>query len=187
MVGVRLIRLVETHCDELAIGLTEKLRRSERTKDFRNIPIEELQQTAASLYQNLGEWLLKRTESDVEMHFVAIAKRRAAEGVRLPQFVWAVILSSNHLHHFLQASAFADTIVALYGELEVQQLLNQFFERAIYYGVVGYEEVREAERYDSNISPNRRKKAVSERTRSLRSSKIIRSRRIRNELAWNEH
>jgi hypothetical protein len=30
--------------------------------------------------------------------------------------------------------------VALYGELELQRLLNQFFDRAIYYAVLGYEE-----------------------------------------------
>ena len=30
--------------------------------------------------------------------------------------------------------------MALYGELELQRLLNQFFDRAIYYAVLGYEE-----------------------------------------------
>ena len=33
-----------------------------------------------------------------------------------------------------------DTIFDLYGELEVLQLLNQFFDRAIYYAILGYEE-----------------------------------------------
>ena len=169
MVGARLIRLVEAHCEQLAIGLTEKLRGSERTRDFRNIPVEELRKTAASLYQNLGEWLLKRTEHDVERHFVAIAQRRAAEGVRLPQFVWAVILSRDHLHHFLQTRAFADTIIQLYGEMEVQQLLDQFFERAIYYGVVGYEEARETDRHNSGSSPNHRKKSASGRSKNVHS------------------
>jgi hypothetical protein len=127
----------------LAIGLTAKLRQSERTADFRKIPAEELQRTAAALYRNLGEWLLSKTEQDIEKHFVSIAERRAADRIRLQQFVWALIISRNHLYRFLLGHAFADSIFELYNELELQQLLNQFFERATYYSVAAYEEARE--------------------------------------------
>ena len=144
--GSRLVRLIEKHSDDLATGLTAKLRLADRTSDFRKIPAEELQNTTAALYHNLGEWLLKKTEKDVEEHFISIAKRRAADGISLRQFVWALVLSRNHLYRFLLGTAFADSIFELYNELELQQLLNQFFERAIYYSVVGYEEMRERDR-----------------------------------------
>jgi hypothetical protein len=143
MGGSRLVRLIERHSEELAIGLTAKLRQSERTADFRKIPAEELQRTAAALYRNLGEWLLSKTEQDIEKHFVSIAQRRAADGIRLQQLVWALIISRNHLYRFLLGHAFADSIFELYNELELQQLLNQFFERATYYSVAAYEEARE--------------------------------------------
>ena len=144
MIGTRLVHLIERHADELAIGLTAKLRQSELTSDFRKIPPEELQKTTAELYRNLGEWLLKKTEKDIEQHFVSIAQYRAAEGIRLPQFVWAVVVSRNHLHQSLLGQAFADSIFELYSEFELQQLLSQFFERAIYYAVVGYEDARQS-------------------------------------------
>lgn len=144
--GTRLVHLIEKHSEELAIGLTDKLRLSERTSDFRKIPAAELQNTAAGLYHNLGEWLLKKTEKDIEAHFVSIAKRRAADGIGLQQLVWALILSRNHLYRFLLGSAFADSIFELYSELELQQLVSQFFERAIYYSAAGYEEARERDR-----------------------------------------
>jgi hypothetical protein len=102
------------------------------TSDFRKIPPEEVQKTTAELYRNLGEWLLKKTEKDIEQHFVSIARYRAAEGIRLPQFVWALVISRNHLHQFLLGHAFADSIFELYSELELQQLLSQFFEHAVY-------------------------------------------------------
>ena len=143
MGGSRLVRLIENHSEELAIGLTAKLRQSERTLDFRKVPAEELQETTAALYRNLGEWLLNKTEDDIEKHFTSIAKRRAADGIRLQQFVWALTISRNHLYRFLLGHAFADSIFELYSELELQQLLNQFFERATYYGVAAYEEARE--------------------------------------------
>jgi hypothetical protein len=143
MGGSRLVGLIERHSEELAIGLTAKLRQSERTADFRKIPAEELQRTTAALYRNLGEWLLSKTELDIEKHFVSIAERRAADRIRLQQFVWALIISRNHLYRFLLGHAFADSIFELYNELELQQLLNQFFERATYYSVAAYEEARE--------------------------------------------
>jgi len=143
MRGSRLVGLIERHAEELAIGLTAKLRQSERAADFRKIPAEELQRTTAALYRNLGEWLLSKTEEDIEKHFVSIAERRAADGIRLQQFVWALIISRNHLYRFLLGHAFADSIFELYNELELQQLLNQFFERATYYSVAADEQARE--------------------------------------------
>jgi hypothetical protein len=146
MLGSRLVHLIERHAEELATGLTEKLRKSELTSDFRKIPAGELQRTTAELYRNLGEWLLRKTDKDIERHFVSIAQHREAGGIRLPQFVWAVVMSRNHLYQFLVGQAFADSIFDLYSELELQELLNQFFERAIYFGVVGYEETRDRPR-----------------------------------------
>ena len=87
MIGTRLVHLIERHADDLATGLTAKLRQSELTSDFREIPSEELRKATAELYRNLGEWLLKKTEKDSEQHFVSVAQCRAGQGIRLPQFV----------------------------------------------------------------------------------------------------
>ena len=61
-------------------------------------------------------------------------------GVRLHQLVWALIISRNHLLHFLQRECFVDSILEVFGELEVQQMLDQFFDRAVYYSILGYDE-----------------------------------------------
>ena len=146
MLGLRLMRLIERHSEELALGLAEKLQIAERTSDFRKIPSAELKVGAAEIYGNLGEWLLQKTEDDIEGRFRAIAARRAKEGVGLDQFVWALVISRNHLWQFLREQAYADNIVALYGELELQQMLNQFFDRAAYYAVLEYGEGEDEER-----------------------------------------
>jgi len=140
MLAMRLVKLTEAHSGELCRDLTEQIVISERTSDFRRIPAEELRLAASEVYRNLGEWLLQKTESDIEARFRTVATRRAAEGIRLHQFVWALVLSRDRLWHFLRRQSFADNVVALYGELELQRLLSQFFDRAIYYAVLGYEE-----------------------------------------------
>jgi hypothetical protein len=156
MLGLRLVQLIEKHSDELALGLTDKLRTSERTRDFRKIPREELCRATADVYHNLGEWLLRKTEEDVEKRFRAVAARRAAEGVQLHQFLWSLIISRNYLWQFLRTQAFADDVVALYGKLELLQILHQFFDRAMYYGVLGYESTRDPNSATSAASEGQR-------------------------------
>lgn len=145
MLAMRLVRLIEAHSDELSRGLTEQIRKSERTSDFRNIRAEDLRLAGTEVYRNLGEWLLQKTEGDIAERFRAVAARRAAEGIGLQQFVWALMLSRDHLWHFLRHESFADNVVALYGEMELLGLLNQFFDRAIYHAILGYTEAAESE------------------------------------------
>ena len=140
MLGMKLVRLIEAHSETLSRGLAEQIRSSERTPDFRHVSIEDLQRRALEVYRNLGEWLLQKTETEIEHRFNMIAKARAAEGVPLHQYVWALLLTRDYLWRFLRQQAYADTIFELYGELEVLQLLNQFFDRAVYYAIIGYEE-----------------------------------------------
>jgi hypothetical protein len=143
MMGLKLVRLIERHSETLARGLTEEIRESERTSDFRKIPSKSLQLAADEVYRNLGEWLLQETEHDIEGRFREIGTRRAVEGIGLHQFVWALVLTRHRLWRFLQQEALVDNIVELHGELELHQVLNQFFDCAMYYGILGYDEARQ--------------------------------------------
>jgi hypothetical protein len=140
MLGMRFVRLIETHSQKLTIGLVQQLHTSERTSDFRKISAKELQPAVTEVYRNLGEWLLQKTEKEIGHRFRAIGTRRASQGIRLHHLVWALMLSRDHLYHFLQLEAFADNVFELHGEIELYQLLNQFFDRAVYYAILGYNE-----------------------------------------------
>ena len=54
--------------------------------------------------------------------------------------MWALVISRNHLWHFLQRQCFVQNILEVFGELEILQLLDQFYDRALYYSLLGYEE-----------------------------------------------
>lgn len=152
MLGIRLVRMIEAHSEALARGLSEQIRKSDRTSDFRKIDSKDLQLAAVEVYRNLGEWLLQKTESDIETRFRAIAARRAAEQIGLHQFVWAITLTRDHLWRFLRQQGFADTIVELHGEIELQQMLNQFFDRAIYHAIIGYHDAENQIRSRGNLA-----------------------------------
>lgn len=139
MVANRLVRLIESHSEELAEGLVRKLYTSERTKSYRNISAQELMVAVLDVYKNLGEWLLTKTESDVEVHYRDLGLRRASQGVPLSEFMSSMLMTKDHLWAFLRRESISDGALQLYGELELLQTLTHFFDRAIYYAAVGYE------------------------------------------------
>ena len=147
VLGWRLVRLIEAHSEPLAKGLWERLQTSPRTGDYVNrVPPSELESRVGEIYQHLGEWLLKKTEADVECRYVAIGERRFAQGVRLSQLLFMIVATKEHLWEYVSREALADRPVELFQELELFQLVDQFFDRALYFAAVGFERAESAGR-----------------------------------------
>jgi hypothetical protein len=144
MLAYRLVRLIETHSEALSNSLYTKLETSDKTKDFRKVPPDEFKARVCEVYQHLGEWLLGKTEADIERRYNEIGRRRATQGVPVSQLIWAIALTKENLMEFLARESSMDKPIEICGELEVLQLLEQFFDRAIYYAALGYERSRAA-------------------------------------------
>ncbi|HEY1261980.1 MAG TPA: hypothetical protein VGF06_00565 [Terriglobales bacterium] len=139
MLTYRLVRLVETHADSLASSLLHKVQKSERTEDYRNVPMDELKGRVRDIYLHLGAWLLERGEAEIENRYTQIGARRAYQGVPLSQVVWAIILTKETLWQFILDESANGRATELLGRQELLQLIEQFFERAIYAMTLGYE------------------------------------------------
>lgn len=139
MVTYRFVRLIEEHSDALAKGLLHRVQRSERTSAYSNVPPEELQQRVSEIYRHLGEWLVDKSDADVERRYMEIGLRRALQDVPLSQLIWAIIMTKDNLWEFILDEACPDRPVEIFGQQELLQLLDQFFDRAIHAAAVGYE------------------------------------------------
>ena len=141
VLGSRMVRLIETNSDQLARGAVERVENSERCQDFvRKVPAEELQQRILEIYQHLGEWLTRKTERDVELRYTAIGERRAAQGVSLSHLMFAIIATKEHLWGYVAKDVLGDPRpFELLQEVELAELVEQFFDRAIYFAAIGYE------------------------------------------------
>jgi hypothetical protein len=62
--------------------------------------------------------------------------------VPLSQLIWAIILTKKNVCDFLKQEAVLDRPAEISAELAVEELLNQFFDRAVYYAAAGYERAR---------------------------------------------
>jgi len=145
MLAYRLVRLIETHSGALAASLLEKVRQSVLLIDYGKVPPEELKLRVYEIYRHLGEWLMSKSEKDIEVRYREIGRRRAARGVPASQITWTIILTKENLWEFLKKESVMDRPTEVFGELEMLQLLDQFFDRAIYCATVGYEQYRSVE------------------------------------------
>jgi len=147
VLGWRLVRLIETHSDQLARGLLERIENSERCREFvQKVPPDDLKDRVYEIYHHLGEWLLKKTEREVEQRYTAIGERRASQGVPLSQLMFVIVATKENLWEYVTREAMLDRPVELFQELELFQLVEQFFDRAVYFGAIGYEQHRASQK-----------------------------------------
>jgi len=136
----KLVRLIESHAEALASGLEERVHENTQVSHFRDIPSHEVKERVYEIYRHLGEWLLGKNELDIEQRYREIGARRAAQEIPLSEVIQTIVLTKENLWDFLKNEALLDRAIEIMGELELLQMLEMFFDRAIYYAAVGYEE-----------------------------------------------
>ena len=139
MVALRLVRLIETHSDAIAKNLVDNIRSSEKLSDMGKLSETELLTGLRELLAHLNEWLLTKTNAEVENRYHATGRRLAREGIALAHCCWALTMTKEYLWAFLEKQGSFSSPIELYGEMELLCLLNQFFDHAICYTVEAYE------------------------------------------------
>jgi hypothetical protein len=142
MLAIRLVKLIEKHSEQLSCELSEKVWNSPRCSDLHKVPPDELEARTREIYRNLSDWLLDKTEAELEQRYTELGARRAEQGVAYSHFLWAVTATREYLRTFVQREGLSDSAMELHGELELMHLLGQFFDRALYHAAVGYERER---------------------------------------------
>ena len=140
ILGYRLVRLIEAHAEGLAKALGEQIANSDRCPAYRtNVDPKELEHLVGEVYQQLGQWLLSRTDNDIEQRYKAIGARRAQEGVPMSQVLWCIALVKKNLWEYFSANDLLQQPAEVFSEMKMFQLLDQFIDRAMFYAAVGYE------------------------------------------------
>ena len=139
MMLYRLVRMIETHSPALSACLLDRVKASKATPDYDKVPREELKDNVYEIYRHLGDWLITKNEGELERRYLTIGARRAFQGVPLSQVVWVIILTKENLWEFIKKEMTIERSIEVLGEMEMLQMLDQFFERAIYHAAIGHE------------------------------------------------
>jgi len=150
MLAPRLIQLIEAHADSLAHEAMKDILTNEYTEAFRRVPRAEVEARVCALYQNLGRWIGEPKEDAIREEYEDWGIMRFRQGIPLCQIIFSVILTKKHLRRFIRehgAVAFSGDRIApgeivpveLYSIQELNYLVGDFFDRAMYYLARGYE------------------------------------------------
>ena len=144
MLAQKLTQLIETNSEALSEKFEARVANSKRCRDYSRVPSAELKTLVGTIYKHMGEWLLTKTDEDIERRYMAIGMRRAEQSVPVSGLLWCIVLVKENLWEFLKEHENLDSTAHIFGELELTHLVQQFFDRAMYYAVRGHEQTVEA-------------------------------------------
>jgi len=150
MFSARLIQLIETHAASLTRGAMQDVLTNERTASFRKVPKGELEPRIHAMYQNLSKWIGSPDQDAIRREYEDWGRTRFHQGIPLSEIVYCVVLTKHHLRQFIhehgliavagdRVKADEPVAVELYGIQELNALVGEFFDRALYHLVRGYE------------------------------------------------
>ena len=141
MFAIRLVQLIETHADKLSEGVVNKLKETQECSELLSIvPAHEIKHRTYEIYSHLSDWLLSKTRTEVEERYIGLGARRARQGVPFSQVMFAVHATKQNLWDYLWQEGLLEP-EDLIREMELLRSLNQFFDRALYYAAIGYEQI----------------------------------------------
>jgi hypothetical protein len=150
MLAARLIELIETHAEQLTQAALKDLATNPRTRSFHLVLPHELHARVFATYHNLGTWISDPSDDAVRAEYEGWGARRFRQGIPLSEIVYALILVKHHLRQFVRDHGPVDFSgdrvvpgdligVQLYGIQELNYMVGEFFDRAMYYLARGYE------------------------------------------------
>jgi hypothetical protein len=139
MLSTRLVQIIEDHAEQLTRGLIDDLISNRHTPHYHQLTREELHHRTYNVYHNLGQWLGDEAESAIDSNFTQLGQERFAEGIPLGEIVYSLGLIKYHLQDHIAFCGMVNSAVDLHGDRELQRLVGRFFDKAIYYTVLGFE------------------------------------------------
>ena len=150
MLSARLIELIQTNAEHLTRDVLKDYATNPRTRHWNAVPGQELEQRIISTYRNLGKWIGDPREEAVQAEYEEWGRKRYRNGIPLSEVVFAVILLKNHLRKYIREHGLVEHSrdrqasqeilpVHLYGIQELNYLVGDFFDKALYHLARGYE------------------------------------------------
>ena len=141
MISEKLVSLIESNADVLTKHWLDDVRENPSTPTYHIFPEEKLYKRAHIVYSQLSHWISRETSKDeIRNYYVKLGEERFSEGFALHEVISALVLLKRHLWLHILSDGQLSTAFELYQSLELNNRVVLFFDRAIYYTSIGYEE-----------------------------------------------
>ena len=139
----RFVQLIENHAESLSQKWIDEVRSNPLTLGYSGRSREELHDAVFSRFRKLGEWVEKHEglEKEIAVHFREIGKARSQSGIKSSEMVYSLIIERDMLLKYVQDEGIITAGIDLNRALQFTEQLNYFYDKAIYFALVGYEQV----------------------------------------------
>jgi len=147
MLYEKFTRLIEEHAEFLTKRWLSEVKKNSATKSYQNLPEKILTERVYTVYKNLSDYVLSDDPGyeKCARHYYNLGQERAKEKIPLSEVVYALILSRVVLWNYVGENGFIDNALELHKALNFYQKVNAFFDKALYFLVLGYESVTTGE------------------------------------------
>ena len=136
----KFVQHMKSNADQVSQGVIQAIKSSEKCKELLlTVPEQEHRHDSLEIYRDLTNWLSAEIDSPIEQHYVALGKRRAQQGVPLSNMFWAVCIARDYLWERVQHECLIEEPVEFWGGVTLLRLINRFFDRVLYFAVIGYQ------------------------------------------------
>ena len=137
----KLVELIERNADSLANAWIREIKKSRRTPTFAKFDDAELFKRAVPIYSRLGRWISRETTREpIARQYLALGRQWAREGFALSEVIEALVIARRLLWLKVLSEGLLDTALELLKALELNNRTVYFFDRAMYYTGVGFEQ-----------------------------------------------
>jgi hypothetical protein len=151
----KLVQHMKGNAERMSEEVIKKIRSSERCRELvRALPIiEEQKRTTQEIYRDLTAWLGDESDATIEQRYIALGMLRAQQRVPFSNLYWAICIAHEHLWEYMQQECLLEEPVEFWGGVILLRSLTRFFDRALYFTLIGYENAAAGELTSSAARP----------------------------------
>jgi len=140
MFAVKLVQHMKNNSERISEGFIQKLNSTGRSNEFfEKVPVEDEKHSVAEIYQHLANWLPTGSGADLEKPYISLGMRRARQGVPFSQVLWTTNVAKDYFWDYMQQECLLEEPVEFWGGVQLLRSMQQFFDRALFFVAVGYE------------------------------------------------
>ena len=140
MRALKLIEHMKGNAERMSEEVIQKIRNSERCSQLvLAVPAEQQKRSTLDIYRDLTAWLGTESDKTIEQRYGSLGMLRAQQGVPFSNLYWAICIAHEHLWGYMQQECLLDEPVEFWGGVILLRSLTQFFDRALYFALLGYE------------------------------------------------
>jgi len=150
MRAAKLVQHMKVNAERMSDEVFHKIRRSEKCGVLvSKLSAEEQRHYTADIYEDLTAWLATESDAAIEHRYSALGRLRAQQGIPFSNLYWAACIAHEHLWQYIEQECLFDEPVEFWGGVNLLRSLTQFFDRVLYFALLGYEQ---ATTFETNVS-----------------------------------